>query len=423
MTRIPRMACARGMTAATWRRMTAALASAVVLSVSPAPARGQIAMPDATQMSGIPLPAGDLPNGTVTVRVVRERMGNNIPGQEVALQTPDGRVTAVTDAQGRAEFTSVAPGAEVTADTTVDGETLRSQSFTVPARGGVRVALVAGATAAAARDAKAREEAAKAPARPGAVVFGPDTRIVLEFQDDNPTFFYIFSVVNNAMAPVNPTDGPLVLTLPGDAESASLVSGPPGLARIQDGTLTLSGPFPPGPTAFQLAYRLPLASTIRVEQSWPAPVEGLLVAAEKAGGTLTLSSPQLSGIREGASNGETFIVGTGGRLAAGQPVALTFSNVPAHPTWPYWTATIAAAAGLLWVAWALAGRAPDHGRERKTLVAERERLLGALAALDVERRAKGDDPRRDAKRQRLMAAVEQVYAQLDELPGGSGTSA
>jgi hypothetical protein len=332
-------------------------------------------------------------------------------------------VTAVTDAQGRAEFTSVAPGAEVTAETTVEGETLTSQTFTVPSRGGIRVALVAGASAAAARDAKARDEAAKAPARPGAVVFGPDTRIVLEFQDDNPTFFYIFSVVNNAMAPVNPTEGPLVLTLPRDAESASLVSGPPGLARIQDGALTLSGPFPPGQTAFQLAYRLPLASTIQLEQSWPAPVEGLLVAAQKAGGTLTLASPQLSGIREGASNGQTFIVGTGGRIAAGQPVALTFSNVPAPPTWPYWTAIAAVGAGLLWVAWALTTRTADQGHDRKVLEAERERLLGALAALDAERRARGDDPRRDAKRARLMTAVEHVYAQIDELPGGSGTAA
>jgi hypothetical protein len=97
-------------------------------------------------MSGIPLPAGDLPNGTVTVRVVRERMGNNISGQDVALRTPDGRVTAITDAEGRAEFTSVAPGSAVAAETTVDGEMLTSQTFTVPSRGGIRVALVAGAT-------------------------------------------------------------------------------------------------------------------------------------------------------------------------------------------------------------------------------------------------------------------------------------
>lgn len=407
------------------RARTRGLAAAAILAaaLAPQPLDAQVAMPDATQMSGIPLPAVDLPNGTVTVRVVRERMGNNIAGQEVVLDTPDGRVTAITDAQGRAEFTSVAPGSRVTATTTVAGETLTSQAFSVPATGGVRVALVAGAAAAATAEAKAREESAKAPARPGAVVFGADTRIVLEFQDDNPTFFYIFSVVNNALTPVNPTEGPLELSLPADAESASLVSGPPGLARIQDGRLTLSGPFPPGPTAFQLAYRLPLTSTLHLSQAWPAPVEGVLVAAEKAGGTLQLASPLLSGIREGESNGETFVVGTGGRLAAGQPLDITFSGVPAHPTWPYWTAAVATVAGLLWMAWAIARGMPDRGDERKALMAERERLLGAIAALDAEGRGRGADERRDAKRARLMAAVEQVYAQIDELPGGSGTAA
>jgi len=394
---------------------------ASVLLAGGAVASAQVAMPDARQMSGVPLPAGDLPDGTVTVRVVRERMGNNLPDQEVGLTTPDGKVTAVTDAQGRAEFTSVTVGSQVVAEATVDGETLRSQPFTVPAKGGVRVALVAGAAKAAEAEAKANEAAAQAPARTGAVVFGPDTRIVLEFQDDEPTFFYIFSIVNNARTPVNPPQ-PLVLPLPDDAEAAALVSGPPGIARIADGALTLSGPFPPGQTAFQIAFRLPIASTLRISQRWPAPVEGILVATEKAG-SLTLSSPQLSGVREGDSNGQMFIVGTGGRLAEDQVLDVTFSNVPAPPEWPFWSAVGAIAAGLLWVAWALLGPAADRSGEARALLAERERLLGAIAALDAEARVKGEDARRDAKRQRLMAAVEQVYAQLDDVAGGAGTAA
>ncbi len=393
----------------------------LVLWSAGGPVAAQVAMPDARQMSGMPLPAPELADGTVTVRVVRERMGNNVPNQEVGLTTPDGRVTAVTDAQGRAEFTSVPVGTEVTAETTMDGDTLRSQPFAVPARGGVRVALVAGAEMAAAAEARANDEAARAPARTGAVVFGPDTRIVLEFQDDEPTFFYIFSIVNNARTPVNPGK-PLVLRLPDDAEAAALVSGPPGLARVADGALTLAGPFPPGQTAFQIAFRLPIASTLRLAQRWPAPVEGILVAAEKAGG-LTLTSPQLSGVREGDSGGQSFVVGTGGRLAEDQVLDITFANVPAPATWPFWTATAATGAGLLWVAWASLGPAPDRTRERKALVAERERLLGAIAALDAETAARGDEVRRTARRERLMAAVEQIYAQLDEVTGGTGTAA
>ncbi|MEZ5293992.1 MAG: hypothetical protein R2745_23115 [Vicinamibacterales bacterium] len=255
------------------RVLAVGLMCAVALALGAGGAGAQVAMPDARQMSGMPLPAGDLPNGTVTVRVVRERMGNNVPGQEVVLTTPEGTVSAVTDAQGRAEFSSVTPGTQVTASTTIDGETLRSQAFAVPSSGGVRVALVAGTDKAAAAEADANAKAAAGPARTGAVVFGPDTRIVLEFQNDDPTFFYIFSVVNSARVPIQPPKT-LELTLPDGATSASIVSGPAGLARLDDLVLALAGPFPPGSTEFQVAFRLPASQTMRIRQAWPAHRRG-----------------------------------------------------------------------------------------------------------------------------------------------------
>ncbi len=367
------------------------------------------------------LPAPELPNAAVTVRVVRERMGNNLPDQQVTLVTPDGPVTGVTDGQGRAQFMAVPAGSRVTAEVVVDGETIRSQEFTVPAAGGVRVALVAGVAKAAAADAAAKAEAAKAPARPGSVVFGADTRVILEFQDDRPTVFYLFSVVNNARTPVD-TGQPLVLDLPDAAEGASLVSGPATIARMQDRRLTLTGPFPPGPTAFQVAYRLPLTSTMRIDQAWPAAVEGALVAAEKIGG-LTLTSPQLTASREGESNGQVFVMGTAGRLAEGQPLTLEFSGLPAPTTWPRNVALALAALFAAWAAWAVWRGAPEAQLAREALIKERERLLGAIAAIDAERRARGEDARAAAKRERLVAAAEQVYAELDRLPGGSGTAA
>ena len=385
-----------------------------------APAAAQVAMPDAAQMSGRPLPAPDLPNATVTVRVVRERMGNNLPGQEVVLATPDGRVTAVTDAQGRAEFRGVAAGSTVNAEVTVDGELLRSQAFIVPAQGGMRVALVAGAAKAAEADAEAKAAAAKEPARPGAVVFGSDTRIVLEFQDDKPTIFYLFSVLNNARTPVDPGH-PLVMTLPADAAEASLVSGPPTIGQVRGRELTLTGPFPPGPTEFQVAFRLPLSPVVRLSQAFPAPVEGFLVAAEKAGG-LRLTSPQLSAIRDGDSNGQSFLMGTGGRIAEGEAITLEFAGLPTPPVWPSRLALALAALCFGWGAWAATRGRPDDQAARSALTAERDRLLGALAAIDAESRVRGSlDARASAKRERLLAAAEQVYADLDALPGGSGS--
>jgi hypothetical protein len=401
------------------RRLRGALALVAALSaLLPAAVMAQVAMPDASQLSGVPLPAPELPDAAVTVRVVRERMGNNVPGQEVTLITPDGRVSGVTDEQGRAQFMAVTAGARVTAEVIVDGETIRSQEFAVPSRGGVRVALVAGIATAAAAEAAAKAEAAKAPARPGTVVFGADTRVILEFQDDRPTVFYLFSVVNNARTPVDP-GRPLVLDLPAAAEAASLVSGPATIARMQDRRLTLTGPFPPGPTNFQVAYRMPLTSTLRLEQAWPAAVEGALVAVEKVG-NLAMTSPQLTASREGESNGEVFVMGTAGRLAEGQVLTLEFTGLPAAPTWP--TNLALALAGLLalWAAWAVWQGAPAGPASRDALLKERDRLLGAIAAIDSERRTRGDDARAAAKRERLVAAAEQVYAELDRLPGGAG---
>jgi hypothetical protein len=398
--------------------LAAALAVWVAMVAVPGPAAAQVAMPDPAQMSGVPLPAPDLPDAAVTVRLVRERMGNNVPGHEVTLITPDGRASAVTDAEGRAQFTAVPAGTRVTAEATIDGEALRSQEFSVPDRGGVRIALVAGVARAAAAAAAARAEAAAAPARPGSVVFGSDTRVILEFQDDQPTVFYLFNVVNNARTPVD-TGKPLVLDLPADAVGASLVAGPATMARMQDRRLTITGPFPPGATAFQVAYRLPLASTIRVEQSWPVAVEGALVAAQKIG-TMQLTSAQLTASREGESNGQTFIMGTAGRLAEGAPFVLEFSGLPTPPTWPRTVALTLAGLLAAWAAWAAWQGSPDRGASREALLAERERLLGAIAAIDAEGRGRSTaDPRAVAKRERLIAAAEQVYAEIDRLPGGA----
>ncbi len=160
-------------------------------------------MPDPSQMAGRPLPAPELPVGTVSVRVVRERMGNNVANQSVTLNADGRTLTATTDAQGRAQFADVPPGTTIAVEAIVDGETLRSQSFPVPSTSGVRVALIAGLEAAAARERAAREEAAKQPARRGVVVFGGESRVILEFQDDNLQVFYLLDIVNNARTPID----------------------------------------------------------------------------------------------------------------------------------------------------------------------------------------------------------------------------
>ena len=106
-------------------------------------------MPDLSQMSGQPLPSGDVPAGTISVRVVRQTMSNNVAGVEVRLEAPPQSLTATTDANGRAVFPNVAQGQTWKAIATVDGERLESKPFAMPSTGGLRMLLVAGLKTAA----------------------------------------------------------------------------------------------------------------------------------------------------------------------------------------------------------------------------------------------------------------------------------
>src|SRR5688500_11591301 len=77
---------------------------------------------DVRQASGVPLPASDMPAGTVSVRVVRDSFANNLSGVDVVFSV-NGRPTTIrTDASGRAQIDGLAPGSRVSASATVDGK-------------------------------------------------------------------------------------------------------------------------------------------------------------------------------------------------------------------------------------------------------------------------------------------------------------
>ena len=125
-------------------RATFAVSALVILALLTGPAEsfGQ-QMPDPKLIAGVPLPVGDVPVGTVVVRVIRGSLANNIPDQQVDLLGAGATRTVKTDATGRAEFAGLTPGTRVSAVTTVAGERLQSQEFPVPASGGTRLLLVA----------------------------------------------------------------------------------------------------------------------------------------------------------------------------------------------------------------------------------------------------------------------------------------
>jgi hypothetical protein len=115
-----------------------------MLSTVPDAPPGASAVP--ADMSGVPLQVGDLPPGVVTVRVIRRSFDNNVSNQPVKIRRDrTGEVfESLTDATGRAWFQELAIGETVRAQTTLEEETLESQSFALPSGGGVRLVLAAG---------------------------------------------------------------------------------------------------------------------------------------------------------------------------------------------------------------------------------------------------------------------------------------
>ena len=139
-------------------RVRVAIGAALVVLVS-ALASAQFQMPDPKQMAGIPRPVTDLPDTSISVRLIRGQLSNNIASHLVELHFANGRVIKVnTDDAGRAQFDKLPRGESVKATADVDGEHLESQDFQVPGQGGIRLMLVAtdknAPAAGAARDRK-----------------------------------------------------------------------------------------------------------------------------------------------------------------------------------------------------------------------------------------------------------------------------
>jgi hypothetical protein len=388
------------------------------------PAYAQVDMPDPSAIAGTPLPAPELATGTLTVRVVRERMGNNIADQDVTLTIGPAKRTLKTDAQGRAQFSGLNAGDKVQATAIVDGETLTSQEFAMPGNGGIRIALISGIAAAKAAEKAAADAAAKQPARPGVVEIGSESRIILEYQDDNLTVFYLLEIVNNARTPID-IGGPLLIQLPTGAAGASMMQGSSPNASALGDMLTITGPFAPGKTMAQVGFSLPQeAASLSIEQKWPVALAQVFVGVEKIG-NMQVSSPQLSDIREMNSDGQPFIMATGPRLNAGDTLVLHLTGLPAHSQTPRNVALLAAVVIFAIGAWFAISPGKARAAQDAKLNAHREKLLSDIVALERKRRSKPLSDTEEARLQRLTGELERVIAELDRLPrtGNEGAAA
>jgi hypothetical protein len=285
---------------------------------------------DLRQASGVPLPAADVPVGTVSVRVVRGSFANNLTGVDVTFDVNGKTTTMKTDAAGRVQIAGLAPGTTLKASAVVDGERLESQSVTIGTTG-IRFVLVA--------SGGATPEASNAPAAPaaaavrGSVTIGPESRIVADYAEERLTLYYVLQVLNRSETPVD-LGGPLVIELPQGARGAGALEGATKQATIKGATVTVLGPFAPGVTSVNIGFELPFSGAeAHIEQRMPAPVDSLTVFTLNSGG-LDMRSPQFTTKRSAVEQGQPLVVGFVPALKAGETLTFDVTGLPHYAVWP-----------------------------------------------------------------------------------------
>jgi hypothetical protein len=406
-------------------------ALALVAAAWPSSAAAQ--MPDPRAMSGMSMPAPELADGTVTVRVVRDQISNNVAGVAVELHGAGDVRRATTGADGRAEFAGVPPGAQVHALAMVDGQRMESQPFDMPASGGVRTILVAGSDAAAgAGPPQAASPPADAPQPAGSassLSIGGSSRIAAEFSDDVLQVFYLLEITNRTSAPVTPASA-LIFDMPTGAEGTTLLEGSTKNASAKGTRVTVPGPFPPGATPLQIAFRLDsLGSAATITSTFPLPMEAVSLAVQKIG-SMTVSSPQVTQLQERSIETSQFVMGLGPRLAAQSPLVVQLDGLPYKSRLPVYVALALASAIVGAAVWFILfpGQFEAAGARRRALQQRRESGLAALATLEAQHRAgQLDEAQYTSRRATLVAQLERVYGELDleggTTPGGQGVAA
>lgn len=401
----------------TFTRSLALVTLAVALILPGGTALRAQQMPDPSQMSGVPLPVGDVEPGTVTVRVIRGSFANPVPSLTVEIAGASAPMRAMTNEAGRAEFTGLPIGARLKASATVAGERLESQEFAVPASGGIRLMLVAPEPDAGAAAGRPSAPPAAGTGRPGSVALTDESRFVFEMGEEGLSVFYILQFLNPTGVPVEP-EQPLVFPLPAAARSATILEGSSPQASVGGGEMRIAGPLPPGPSVVQLAYSMPFSGAeLVIEQRLPVTLPHLAVVAQKVG-DMQLASPQMAEQRTMPAQGNLYIAGRGGPVQAGETLRFQFSNMPHHPTWPRDLALALAVmimAGGGWAAFRLGGARREQATEWRQLEARRDHLFEELTALELRHRDGSLDPARYAERRReLISALEEVYVALDD---------
>jgi hypothetical protein len=228
-------------------------------------------------------------------------------------------------------------------------------------------------------------------------------------------------VSNTAKTPVTPAT-PLVIEMPSGAQGTTLFGEQQQPATVDGTRVTLTGPFQSGQTPVGVSYRVPFSgSDLNLTQTFPVPVSGVAVMMRKIG-PMAIRSPQFTGQEERLFEGQTYVLGQGGGVAAGGTLTLDIDGLPHHSAAPRLIALGLAGTVIVLGAFAASRPRAPRANDAAALKARREKIFTDLIRLEQQRRAAGPDASRyGERRSALITQLERIYRDLDA--GGEGLPA
>lgn len=365
------------------------------------------------------------PPGTLTIKTFDES-GKPLPGLRVGLfraQKENEQVESLppqtTDAEGATRFSGLmtSPGTAYLATVQRDNAEHRSQPFRLVPEHGSQLALT---VLAVTRDTAALQ-------------IGLGSHIILELQDDSVSVLENLRIVNPLPQAIDPGPGGLRIPLAEGALSPqTLQGGPPNVTvdASQDGPpqAVWKGPVPPGDSEVRVTFLLKHRGHMSFKQEMRQSVAGLRLVMEK------LPDVHFDGVtdlEERKWNGRDLVLGSVAGGGVGGHIEFGLSGLPADVQVVRWVAgLLALAVGLLFTWLAMYGRpATDQAvqKRRQKLQQRRDALLGEVLKAEereaeagkIRATAPAGKPDKNALRTsaQVVAELEQVYRELDELDG------
>jgi hypothetical protein len=391
---------------------------------------------DAQAMAARPLMVGDLPAGTVTVRVGRGSLSNAAVGVDVvaSVTAPGGKATMRTEktkSDGRATFADLAVGAEFQAQAVVDGQRLQTASFAIPAEGGARLMLLsqqsqdesAGEEAPAAANPHAgahghggtpteTANAGEGTSDPSLLRVSGSSKLLIDLREDALAVMENLVLENTSDRVFRADHGGLAIPLPAGANGVEAIEGSARLELEQGSALLLreaippsSSPTPPVQARFGFLVATAGENAITLRQPMPLGIEEPVVMVPESV-HLTPAAPGLQAMASQTDDrGARIQVFQLASVPRNGVLSITVSGLPTRGGLGKIIATVLVA--VLVCALVLGWRRPRVENRLEKRRGRRDELFAELVEVERARRAAGaDDAPLARRRAELVAAIE-----------------